>query len=212
MSDFPKRLARGLDDLAHKYSSPNFNMLKDLAAVVRRAAAEPKPVEHWSEWIDWSGDIEPLLPLEVALEIKTRSHGTHLWTHNQSLLRWWHSGNGDDIVRFRYRCDEPGGWIKRPKGWTPPESAYPLEYRTKDGTERVNDRPYEPRALWDNVSHIRLLPRKPDVPELPKEWAINRYGDLCISAHRLPKELAQHPNFLAAIRAWMAHHGVPTDE
>lgn len=61
---FPERLARDLDSLAGNADGGSYGeyLFRGVADAIRRASAEPEPVEHWSElpeqWrINEDGDL-----------------------------------------------------------------------------------------------------------------------------------------------------------
>lgn len=110
-----------------------------------------KPERFWIGPFEWrGGDRSPLPP-----RTKVR-----LWADgcifDESVVNW-----SSPTLVFWYAADNADGWIERPKGWSPPTEAYPLEVCTKLGgrTELHEERPWCWSTAAQTTTAIRLMPR-----------------------------------------------------
>ena len=134
-----------LKDLSSKLGSHSVALA--INAVLRET--EPAAV-HWSDWFDWPGGPQPLPDgMEVCLVHRDGRSQDGALVGN---LWWDHRGAVGDIVHFRYRCDEPGGWIDEVHDFDRPHLA--SHY-------------YERRWTGDRYQ-FRLLPRAAKPEPLPE--------------------------------------------
>jgi hypothetical protein len=144
------------------------------------AEPPPEPAPLWSDWFEHDLGECPLPP-NTVMQLGDCS------TRFRASVGIW-----SNITSYRYACDEPGGWLKRPYGWVPPESAYPLKVKNTIGHQTVIDRPKT--YAWSNVTHFRLLPRERKAePALPKRTEAEAYEQGWLDAMTEADKLSPSP-------------------
>ena len=110
-----------------------------------------KPAEHWIGPFEWRGGECPLPP---GTYVEKQEPGEPTFRGRACDLEW------GEPSTFRYRADNPEGWVARPADWFVPQGC-DLQY---EGGCQWGNR-IEPAAPGEIASHIRLLPRRAATPE-----------------------------------------------